>query len=281
MHVHRLTRYTLHIARHAVAFAACLAAFAAIAQSLETIELENRTAEELIPVLQPLLEPGGALSGQGYTLFVRTSAANFAQIRAAVQRLDRKPRQLLISVRRGSAEQFERERIGGSGTIGSERGSVSANEPPRTRSGATISGSSSSLRTAGAGVSSVSVLEGSSAFIASGTSVPIVTTMAGGVGRHRWGAASTQYRELTNGFLVTPRVSGETVVLDIEQRAEGMRDGKVRTQQLATQVSAPIGEWVRLGGVESESDTTESGILTHRHSTASDSQSIWIKVEVQ
>lgn len=268
-------------ARRALAFAACLLASFAWAQSLDTIELQHRSAEDLIPVLQPLLEPGGALSGQGYTLFVRTSAANLTQIRSAVERLDRKPRQLLVSVRRSSAEQMERERAQVSGTMRTDQGSISVNERASARSHATISGSSDNLQTSGSRVSSVSVLEGSSAFISSGTNVPVVTMVAGGVGRNRWGAASTQYRDLTSGFLVTPRVSGDTVVLDIEQRAEALRDGTINMQQVSTQVSGRIGEWVQFGGIESSSSTSQSGILSRRHSTASDSQSVWIKVDVQ
>ncbi len=45
---------------------------------------KHRRAEELIPVLQPLLEQGGALTGQDYKLFVRASSANLAQLRSAV-----------------------------------------------------------------------------------------------------------------------------------------------------------------------------------------------------
>lgn len=276
----RLAPYTLHLTLHAAIFVACLLASFAWAQSLETIQLENRSAEDLIPVLQPLLERGGALSGQGYTLFVRTSAANLAQIRSAVEQLDRKSRQLLVSVRRSTAEEIQRERAQVSGTVRTDRGSVSVNERPDVRSGATISGSSNTLQTSGGRVSSVSVLEGSSAFISSGTSVPIVTMVGGGVGRNRWGATSTQYRDLTNGFLVTPRVSGDTVVLDVEQRAEALRNGSISTQQVSTQVSGRIGEWVQLGGVETSSSTSQRGILRRRHSTTSDSQSVWIKVDL-
>lgn len=261
--------------------AASLLACVSLAQSLQTIDLQHRTAEEVIPVLQPLLEPGGALSGQGYTLFVRTSAANLAQLRAALAQIDRKQRQLLVSVRRSSAQDIERERIEGSGTVRSDRAAVSVNERPSARSGATVRGNDSRLRTSGGGISSVSVLEGSPAFISSGTSVPVITTVAGGVGRHRWGATSTQYRDLTNGFLVTPRVNGEAVVLDIEQRAEGLRHGSIQTQQLSTQMSARVGEWVQLGGIESSSSSTQTGILSRRHSTSSDSQSVWVKVDVQ
>lgn len=135
-----------------VAILLCLMTCATWAQSLETIELENRSAEELIPILQPLLEPGGALSGQGYTLFVRTSAANLAQIRSAVERLDRKARQLLVSVRRTTAEQIEHERIEASGTVRTDRGAVSVNERPSARSGARVGGSGTNLRTSGGGV---------------------------------------------------------------------------------------------------------------------------------
>ena len=43
---------------------ACLLAAVTWAQSLTVIDLKYRRAEDLIPVLQPLLEQGGALTGQ-------------------------------------------------------------------------------------------------------------------------------------------------------------------------------------------------------------------------
>ena len=56
-----------------------LIAFPAVAQNaLEIIDLRHRTAEQVIPTLQPLLEPGATLSGQGAQLFVRASPANLA-----------------------------------------------------------------------------------------------------------------------------------------------------------------------------------------------------------
>ena len=42
----------------------CLSWGTALGQSLTVIDLNHRTAAEVIPVLQPLLEPGGALTGQ-------------------------------------------------------------------------------------------------------------------------------------------------------------------------------------------------------------------------
>jgi hypothetical protein len=258
-----------------------LVACMALAQSLEVIDLKYRTAEEVIPVLQPLLESGGALSGQDYTLFVRTSAANLSQLRAAIERIDRKPRQLLISVRRSTDEDMRREAASASATVRSDRAAASVNEPPRRESGVSVRGTQSDSRTQGGGVASVSVLEGASAFVSTGTSVPIVTTVAAHAGRRPWAASSTQYRELTNGFLVTPRVTGDRVVLDIEQQAERLRSGTIDSERLTTQVSSRLGEWIQLGGVEHSSTSTRRGVLSRQYSTNSDTRSIWVKVDEQ
>jgi type II secretory pathway component GspD/PulD (secretin) len=251
------------------------------AQSLEVIELKYRTAEEVIPILQPLVEPGGALSGRDYTLFVRSGATNLAQLRAAVAQVDRKPRQLLISVRKGTVEEIEREALSASGTVRSSHAAASVNEPPSARSGVTVRGTSTNEGSTGGAISSVSVLEGSSAFISAGTSVPIVTSAAARTGRRAWTGVSTEYRDLTSGFLVTPRVNGEIVLLDIEQRDERVRNGTLQNQNLATQVSARVGEWTRLAGIDETATSTQHGVLSRRYSTSSQSQGVWVKVDVQ
>src|SRR6187431_168502 len=96
-----------------------------LAQSLEVIDLKYRTAAEVIPVLQPLLEQGGALTGQDYKLFVRTSSGNLSQLRSAVAQLDKQQRQMLVSVRRSTAQDIQREQASASGTF-STRDGVSA-----------------------------------------------------------------------------------------------------------------------------------------------------------
>lgn len=72
--------------------------------SLEVFSLRHRTAEQVIPVLRPLLEPGGALSGQFNQLIVRASPGNLAQIRAVLDSIDQPARRLTISVRFDSAQ---------------------------------------------------------------------------------------------------------------------------------------------------------------------------------
>ncbi|HEY0943208.1 MAG TPA: secretin N-terminal domain-containing protein [Steroidobacter sp.] len=261
--------------------AACLMAAVAWAQSLTVIDLKHRRAEELIPVLQPLLEQGGALSGQDYKLFVRTSSANLAQLRAAVEQLDKQQRQMLVSVRRSTAQDIQREEASASGTLRTGDGSISVNERPRSGSGATVRAGERNLQTQSSSVSSVSVLEGNAAFISTGNTVPIVTAVAVGGGRRPFVGGVIEHRDLQRGFMVTPRVNGDQVILDIAQQDERVAGGGIQSQSLNTQVIGRLGTWMQLGGVSESSTRTDSGILSRNYSTGGNELSIWVKVEAQ
>lgn len=85
--------------RRTLLLALAAASTTAGAQPIEIIGLRHRFADDLLPLLQPLVEPGGALTGQGSQLFLRASPANARQIKEVLATLDRPPRQLLITVR--------------------------------------------------------------------------------------------------------------------------------------------------------------------------------------
>jgi hypothetical protein len=250
-------------------FSICLMMTAAFAQSLEVIDLKHRTAQELMPALQPMIAQGGSLSGQDYKLFVRTTSANLAELRRVIAQLDRAPRQLYVSVRNASQQQIEREGVSIAGSLSTEdaRARVDVEDRHSQRDGE--------------GIASVAVLEGSSALVNNGSSVPIVTAVAAGGGRRPWVAAQTELRDLSNGFLVTPRVNGDRVILDVSQQAQSMRNGVIDSQKLQTQVSGRLGEWLALGGVSTSSSSTQGGIGARQYATASDQRSIWIKVELR
>jgi type II secretory pathway component GspD/PulD (secretin) len=253
----------------------------ALAQSLEIIQLRHRTAEEVIPVLQPLLESGGSLSGKDDQLFVRASSANLAQLRSAIAAIDKPPRQLLVSVRRSSRQEMERRGLIASGTLSDRNSSVSAGESGRRSSGVTVRATDSSSREQVDGVSSVRVVEGGAAFISTGESVPIVTAIAGVDRRGPWVAGSTEYRDLRRGFIARPRVAGDRIIIDIEQQDERRgRGGEINSQSVTTQVSATAGEWVQLGGIEESASVEQRGITGRTYSTRGDELSLWVKVEV-
>lgn len=264
-----------------VAFLLLLACLAQ-ADEIEVVSLKYRTAEQVIPVLRPLVEPGGAVTGMQSTLVIRGSRRAIDNVRQALAALDRMPRRLMIQVRQDTGVDAAQSGIGVGGVIGS--------------GGANVEGRVYSSR--GASDERVSqtvqVLEGNPAYITVGQSVPVVTrsttTVFGGAVIGGQVADNVQYRDVATGFSVVPRLSGDRVVLDINPQRQSLEppggpfagpQGQpvVRTQSAATTVSGKLGEWIDLGGMVQDERRGERGILSSRDAARTDNRRVWVRVE--
>jgi len=277
-----LIRTLAHRAPLLAALLACIATgLPARAQDLQVIDLNFRLADELIPILQPLLEPGGVLTGMDDVLFVRASAANVEQIRLAVATLDRAPRQLLISVGQGTVTDVDATVIEGSATIGDGDVQVGVNRPPAPDSGVQVEGRSRRQQANLHNLASVRTLEGTETWIAAGQSVPITETWVSHGGPGGVVQQSTTYRDVDTGFYATARVSGDSVILEISPRQQRYRPstGVVSTQSATTSVTARLGEWFELGAVNETDASSTGGLLVWGRRSASSKYSAWFKVD--
>jgi hypothetical protein len=125
------------------------------------------------------------------------------------------------------------------------------------------------------------LLEGNAAFISTGSSIPIVTSVAVGGGRRPFVAGTIEHRDLQRGFRVTPRLNGDQVILEISQQDERVAGGGIQSQSLNTQVIGRVGSWMQLGGISESSSRSDSGVLSHNYSTGGNELSIWVKVDPQ
>lgn len=254
---------------------------AAVADEVEVLPLSYRTAEELIPTLRPLVEPGGALTGQRNLLVIRASRANIAQIRQVVASLDTRPRRLLISVRQDAAGASTERAAAVSGTIAGGNARVGINAPPGAQSGVAVGVHESHRSGADRMTSQVQALEGSPAYIATGQSIPVrsaVLAPAPGGGTVVQG--TTTFQNVASGFYVTPRVAGDRVVLEVApQRATPGPDGSAHVQQVATTASGRLGEWIELGGVTRSAAGSHAGVLSGASGARSGSTSVWVRVD--
>lgn len=265
-----------------LAFCALLGGAAALAQELAIIELRHRRAEDVIPVVQPLVEPGGVVSGIDSKLLVRTSPANLAEIRAAVEAIDRPQRQLLITVGQGTVTDSGSTRARGTATIGGGDVQVGVNRPPSAQPGVQGSVRGGSQQASLSNVSSVRTLEGSETWIAVGQSVPFTTTTV----TPGWNGTvqrSTTFRDVSSGFFATARVNGDRVTLEISPRQQQFRPsgtgGTVQTQGANSVVSGGLGEWMQVGAVRQASSGSEAGLLVWGRQTGSAEYSAWVKVD--
>ncbi|MGP1676919.1 MAG: secretin N-terminal domain-containing protein, partial [Burkholderiales bacterium] len=85
--------------RALLSFSLCAVIGLAVAAELEVITLKYRSAEQVIPVIRPLLAPGGSVSGMQNQLILRTTSANLKDLKKVLASLDTLPRRLMISVR--------------------------------------------------------------------------------------------------------------------------------------------------------------------------------------
>lgn len=264
-----------------VALALC-AATAALAQGmLEIIPLRHRTAEQVLPALRPLLEPGGVLSGTSNQLIVRTSPRNLAEIRTALEAIDTPLRRLLILVRFDDAGQSEQQRLEASGTLRSGDVTIGNRPVPAERSRVDVRVFDSRSASAERVDQRIQVLEGGRALISTGQARPlrqrqIVQTPGGPVI-----SETIVMQDIATGFAVVPRVVGGSVFLDIEPQREtpGASPGSIQGQRAATTVRAPLGEWFEIGGTSGTGTRDDRGLLSSDAQRSFESRRIWVKVE--
>jgi type II secretory pathway component GspD/PulD (secretin) len=259
-----------------------LACAAAIAQEMQIIELHYRTADEVIPVLQPLLDPGDALTGMDDKLFVRAGPAALMRVTQAIAALDRPRRELLITVGQGTVTELAGADVRGSATVSSGDVSVGVNRPPGAVDSAQLAVAGRRQQANLHNVSSVRAIEGMEAYIAVGQEVPLTSTQV----TPGWGGPivtqSTSYRDVSTGFYAIARMSGDAVTISISPRQQSYdraRGGTIHTAGTDSTVTARLGEWVELGAVRESGSTAEAGLLVWGRHSAGSQYSVWIKVD--
>lgn len=241
------------------------------AQQMEIIELRSRSAEQVLPVLLPLVEPGGTLTGMNNQLFLRASPRNRADIKKALAAIDTPSRRLIIRVSQNrDAEQSARGgEASGQVVLGSTRRS---NVEARVWDTKSVRGESAAQM--------VQTVDGGQAFIQVGRSLPIpmrqVVIGPGGAVVNE----TVVYQDVGRGFYAVPHLNGERVTIDISQQAASQGGyGSINSQRLSTTVSGRLGEWIELGGSGRQASGNRSGALSLSTSDARDNRSIWLMVE--
>lgn len=229
---------------------AALVCTAALGQgALEIIALRHRTAEQVLPALRPLIEPGATLTGHGTQLIVRTSPANLAELRRALDAIDRPARRLQISVRMEGAAERSVQEVEASGRIRNRGSRVDIRADDRH----TSANDRVDQR--------IQVLEGGRAYIATGQSTPVLQGQA--------------ILETATGFEAVPRLAGDRVLIEIVQR----RETPERQQGLATTVSTRLGEWFEVGRAVEEAARDDRGIAARASGAERESRRIWLRVD--
>ena len=264
------------------------------ADEIHVIALKHRTAQELIPVIRPLLGPTDAVSAMDYRLLVRASPKRLAEVERVVQQLDIARRNLTLSVRQGSQAENRGISQGLSGEVdvgrdarvtlprstSDDRGAVIEHQSGDARlryQTRTERGSASDERT-----QTLRVQDGKPAYIRLGQSVPHVKRIIALSGRQLTVAQGVEYQNVVTGFEVLPRIQGERVQLDITPRLSSLADpasGLANFQELRTTVTVRLGKWIDLGAIEGAGENIRRAIVESATAGSAEQRTVWIKVE--
>ena len=262
---------------------------------LEVIALKHRSAEEVLPIIRPLLDKEDVANGMGYQLILRTSPHNLAQIRKLLDRIDTAPRRLKITVMQNVDSETVARLVGVSGNIGLGDGARVVVPDNSGNSGLNVELGQGQDRLRAKVISTRSleddhkmqqlqVLEGNRALVRSGQNVPVPQRQ---VIQNQWGTQvidSTQYRDVSSGFYVLPRVNGDRVTVEISAQNDTLAPPSgnypaTRIQQTSSTVAGRLGEWMVLGELGQQKDHDDSTLSTRGTSRVREQRNVLIRVE--
>lgn len=254
------------------------------ASELEIIDLQNRPAAEIIPLVKPMLNDNESITGRGFQLILKADAARQVQIHELVSKLDRAAAQLMISVFQGSERDLQ--------ALGASAGIRYQDSATDIQLGSTTkqvqgSGVAATARVYGTRahmqdnpVHSLRVMEGTAGYIETGKSIPYFSGQVYQQNGQRIVESSVDFKDVTSGFYVRPRVNGDRVTLDISPHRDALdTGGTINTRGAATTISGKLGEWIPLGGTTSEIRRNTAQIGKQYSTQDRHSESIWIRAD--
>lgn len=260
-------------------------------EKLEVIPLNNRTVEEVIPIIRSLLERNESVTGMRQQLIVRASPGKLREIKNLLRKIDGQLKNLRITVKQGLQSQLDQKEREVSGEIPvGDSGRVIIN--PGGNGGVIVDGKSGKGTVRGRisdresisdemNTQVVTTLEGSPATIYVGQQVPFEITENFRAGNRHTQFKSTEFKDVRTGFRVLPRIRDDQVILEISPQQSRIINGNIETTGLNTVIRGRLGEWIELGGLSQNRNEQGSEIASRNTSRQIEKRSVFIKVEEQ
>lgn len=262
--------------------------------TLEIIQLEHRSADEIIPLIQPHIEKhGGTVTGTGYKLILQGPGKDLAQWQKLAHEMDTPPQRLVITVRYTTqlAQRSQGGEVSGHGaTAGDERiistdksaAATSQSHDDRKQSEAGVRVFHTQSREDDATDQQIQVLEGHWASFHISQRIPVVEEFIEVIGNEEKVLGTIKYKEITTGFAVRARLNDDQVTLAIsphKSKPDREQGGAINTHSATTTLSGQLGEWLDIGGNVSSITRNTSGVLHTTDHKADERQRILVKVE--
>ena len=247
------------------------------------IPIQHRNAAELVPIVEQLLSSEGRVSHDRRTnsLIIIDRAEHLRSIRVVLDRTDAPSKQVKVRVRFHQTESKTARggsvegRVSGDDWtvgVGKSRGDGLDVRVRNDHSRETIR-SEYAIRTA----------SGSAAYILAGKEVPFRSGWRSLCRGYAACPNGVDFRRIETGFEVTPLVRGDRVEMDLVPRISGIgpsgESEVIRFTEAAVRLTAPFGEWVTVGGWNTQGDAVYRAILESASRRREETLNISLRVE--
>ena len=246
--------------------------------------LQFRPASEVMPFVQDMLSPEGRASfdQRTNTVIIRDSKESIEYIRGFLERFDQPGKQARVRVRFHEIGSASRQSARVEGSISGDNWRISKGRT--RRDGVDVTLDDRNRRKSSESEYFINVMSGSWAYILVGKEIAY-TEYWGDLCR-RYGGGRAQavvFRRIESGMDVKPIIMGNRADIEIVPRISGLdpkgREDVIRFTAASTHLSAPLGEWVTIGGTDSTSNEVMHALLERGSAGRSSALSISLMVQ--
>ena len=243
----------------------------ATAKEVAVIKVKFRRASELVPVVRSLLSDEGSVtvSERVNSLVIFDDADAIRRVYAYIDQFDLPVEQVRIHVR------FLTDAAG-------EQQARSSRTRRRSSDRTSSFSESREFRHSSNTEAFVIASSGSPAFIRTGKEIPYLSSSPF-FKRHAPGGSTVEWQSVESGFEVTPTIMGDNVLLKIVPRIayDDRKDAVIRFFGAQTELTAPFGQWVEIGGASIEQNEIFREILSQRAGRGRTTTSMLLMVQRQ
>lgn len=250
------------------------------------ITLQHRFAEDILPVIKPLVGSQGTVTAMQNNLIIRTDSSNMVEIEQIIASLDTVRQNLKITVNRQSnlssdksnTEISARKQIGNV-AIGTSNYPNNTNAR-NTKDSVAINIENNQSKTSSNSNQFIQVSDGERAFIYVGQFIPYTQEWITLTRRYLSVQRTTEFIEINTGFAVRPRSIGNQIELEITPRFSQLnQNGFIDFEALTTVVRVNRGEWVDIGGIMQQKDEVSRAIMNWQTSHQSSNNQLLVHIE--
>jgi type II secretory pathway component GspD/PulD (secretin) len=235
-----------------------------LAADVAVIRIKYHWASEVLPIVQSMLSPKGTVTASKRinSLIIVDSPDSIQRVRNYLDGFDKPLEQVRIHVR------FYEPRADAAGAVAA-RGKVSGDNISVATGGKKKDGVDLSLKSRDRSQTNFSeffvfATSGQPAFIRAGQEIPYKGRWPDYIRRYSTGGSAVMFQSVETGFEVTPTIAGDLVHLKIVPRAaygEG-NAAIIRFYGARTELTTSYGQWVEIGGTNSQSNEVIKEILS-------------------